>query len=210
MQMPNVFSIVIASAVIVLAVALMLHLLDLPANCSNADDEQGQIHLVKNKENDRILRLNQEIALLQSKVDQLEQAIRQTQTALHSLQPRSETVSVNNADDRFKPFERADMRQRALQQQMQQEEIDETWERQIQKQLETSISKLAAFGLGDTHLIYAECRTTLCFAEFKLDPQDNPRFLTTALSMPTINRMTVFPATADDGTALSRVYLYRE
>jgi hypothetical protein len=80
----------------------------------------------------------------------------------------------------------------------------------MELQFQSFLDRLPDFGLKDTQMIYQECRSTLCNAEFVHGKDENPQLLATALTMPDIEGMTVVSTESDDGMFISRVIFYHE
>ncbi len=161
-----------------------------------------------------IAKLNKEVEQLKNKVDKLAQAFQLVQVSHQT--PHNDSVGLM-ADQNIEAEEsltveqeKTDHQQAELEQRFASEATDLAWVNRMEPEFQSSLNRLSDFGLKDTKMIYHECRATLCNAEFTHGKEGDPLLLSTALTMPEVERITVVSALSDDGTPISKVYFFRE
>ena len=165
----------------------------------------------------QLARLNEEVERLKKKVDRLAHALQLAQAsnrlrradAVDSYARTKDDVAAEENDD--DGDYRASVRRAELDRRFSTETTDSAWAERMAAGFQSALAKFAEYGLKGTELVYHECRTTLCSAEFVHGQGEDHRFLAVALAMPGVERMTVLPAeTREGGSAVSKVYFFRE
>ncbi len=162
----------------------------------------------------QIAQLNKEVEDLKNKVENLAQAFQLAQGS-NQLQHNSSVDPMTDQqveDEEYFSAEqdRSDQHQVELEKRFATETTDLAWVDSMETQFQSSLNRLPDFGLKNTKMVYHECRATLCSAEFAHGREENPQFLSTALTMSGIEKITVVSALSDDGSPISKAYFFRE
>lgn len=162
----------------------------------------------------QLAQLNKKVEHIENKVDNLARVLQLAQISTQLPTDNSVDPMRNHSIEADKYFTAeqgtSNEHHAELEKRFAAEFTDLAWVNRMDIEFQTSLNRLSDFGLKNTQMIRHECRATLCNAEFEHGKEENPQLLALALNMPEVERINIVPAISDDGSPISKVYLFRE